>query len=60
MSDENKMKAASKNIQGKAQEAVGDLTGDPEQEAKGQGKQTEAKVRNASEDIKDKAKQIME
>lgn len=60
MSDENKMKAASKNIQGKAQEAMGDLTGDPEQEAKGKGKQTEAKVRNAGEDIKDKAKQMME
>ena len=56
MSLENKAKATAKNIEGKAQEAVGNLTGDPKTQAEGKEKQAEAKVRHAVEDIKDEAK----
>ncbi len=59
MSLEDKAKAAAKNIEGKVQEAVGDLTGDPKTQAEGQAKQVEAKARNVVEDAKDEAKKII-
>jgi hypothetical protein len=37
MSLENKAKATAKNIEGKVQEAVGNLTGDPKTQAEGKG-----------------------
>ncbi|MBD2103588.1 CsbD family protein [Leptolyngbya sp. FACHB-261] len=60
MSADEKAKAAGKNIEGKAQEAFGNLTGDPEHQAEGQAKQAEAKARNVKEDVKDKAKDIVD
>ncbi len=60
MSDKDRAKATSKNIEGKAQETYGKVTGDPEDQAKGKGKQAEAKVRHASEDVKDKVKDALE
>jgi uncharacterized protein YjbJ (UPF0337 family) len=59
MSLEDKAKAAAKNVEGKVQEAVGDLTGDPKTQAEGQAKQVEAKARNVVEDAKDEAKKII-
>ena len=56
MSLENRAKATAKNIEGKIQEAVGDLTGDPKTQAEGKGKQLEAKVRHTIEDVKDEIK----
>jgi uncharacterized protein YjbJ (UPF0337 family) len=56
----NRAKATAKNIEGKVQEAVGDLTGDPKTQAEGKDKQAEAKVRHAVEDVKDQAKEIIE
>lgn len=56
MSIEDKAKAAGKNIEGKAQEALGNLTGDPEDQAAGKAKQAEAEVRQGAEDVKDKVK----
>ena len=56
----NRAKATAKNIEGKVQEAVGDLTGDPKTQAEGKAKQAEAKVRHAVEDVKDQAKEIIE
>jgi uncharacterized protein YjbJ (UPF0337 family) len=56
----DKAKATAKNIEGKVQEAVGDLTGDPKTQAEGKAKQAEAKVRHAVEDVKDQAKEIVE
>jgi hypothetical protein len=56
----DKAKATAKNIEGKVQEAVGDLTGDPKTQAEGKAKQAEAKVRHAVEDVKDQAKEIIE
>jgi uncharacterized protein YjbJ (UPF0337 family) len=56
----DKAKATAKNIEGKVQEAVGDLTGDPKTQAEGKAKQAEAKVRHAVEDVKDQAREIVE
>jgi len=56
MSLEDRAKAAAKNIEGKIQEAVGELTGDPKTEAEGKAKQAEAKVRHLVEDVKDEVK----
>ncbi|MGB3207290.1 MAG: CsbD family protein [Crinalium sp.] len=60
MSLEDKAKAAAKNIEGKAQEAMGNVTGDPQDQAEGQAKQGEATVRNAGEDIKDNIKKAID
>ena len=60
MSTKNRAKATAKNIEGKVQEAVGDLTGDPKTQAEGKDKQAEAKIRHAVEDVKDQAKEIIE
>lgn len=59
MSLEDRIKATAKNIEGKAQEVVGDLTGDPEAKAEGQAKQVEAQGRHTVENLKDKAKKII-
>ncbi|MBW4650601.1 MAG: CsbD family protein [Kastovskya adunca ATA6-11-RM4] len=59
MSTEDKAKATAKNIEGKAQEAMGNVTGDPEDKAKGQAKQAEGEARHAAEDVKDKAKDAL-
>jgi uncharacterized protein YjbJ (UPF0337 family) len=53
MSTEEKAKANAKNLEGQAQEAVGDITGDRNAQAKGQAKQAEGKTRNAAENAKD-------
>lgn len=53
MSNEERMKATAKNVEGKAQEAVGKVTGDPEDKAKGKAKQAEASARHTKEDIKE-------
>ena len=52
MSLEDKAKAAAKNIEGKAQEALGNVTGDPEDKAEGNAKQAEGQVRQGVEDVK--------
>lgn len=56
MSLPDRVKATAKNIEGKIQEAVGDVTGDPQTQAEGQAKQAEAKVRHTVEDVKDATK----
>jgi len=58
MSLEDRAKAAAKNVEGKAQEALGNITGNHEQQAEGKAKQAEADVRNAAEDVKSKAKDV--
>ena len=45
--------ATAKNVEGKVQESYGDLTGDRETQLKGKGKQVEATVRHAVQDVKD-------
>ena len=56
MSLEDKAKAAAKNIEGKAQEALGNVTGDPKDKAEGNAKQAEGQVRQGVEDVKDEVK----
>ncbi|MEG4575870.1 CsbD family protein [Microcoleus sp. N3A4] len=56
MSIEDKAKAVGKNIEGAAQEALGNLTGDPKDKAEGKAKQAEAQARHAVEDVKDEIK----
>ncbi|HAA30110.1 MAG TPA: CsbD family protein [Cyanobacteria bacterium UBA8553] len=60
MSGEDRAKATAKNIEGKAQEALGNITGDPEDKAEGKVKQSEAQARHATEDLKDKAKKAID
>ena len=60
MSLENKVKATAKNIEGKVEEAVGDLTGDTKKQVEGKAKQAEAKVRHAAEDVKDEVKKVID
>jgi len=56
MSLQEKAKATAKNVEGKVQEAVGNVTGDPKNQAEGKAKQAEASVRHGVEDVKDEVK----
>jgi len=47
-------KAAAKDLKGKTQESIGNLTGNQGDRLAGKAKQAEAGVRNAVEDVKDK------
>lgn len=60
MSTEDKAKATAKNVAGKAQEAVGNVTGDQKDRAKGKEKQTEASAEHAVEDTKDAVKKAVD
>lgn len=60
MSIENRAEATSKNIEGKLQEAIGEVTGDPKMKAEGQAKQSEAKVRHSIENVKDEIKKAID
>lgn len=59
MSLEERAKAVGKNVEGKVQEAVGNVTGDPKDQAAGQAKQVEAQARHAKEDIKDNVRDAL-
>ena len=60
MSLEDRAKATSKNLEGKAQEAMGEFTGDPEDKAEGKAKQAEAELRQTVENIKDEIKKSID
>ncbi|NJL77705.1 MAG: CsbD family protein [Nostocaceae cyanobacterium CSU_2_110] len=60
MSTEDRAKATAKNIEGKAQEAMGNMTGDTEDQAEGKAKQTEAEARHTVENAKDKVKKAID
>ncbi len=60
MSIEDRVKATAKNIEGKVQEAVGEVTGDPKDKVEGRAKQAEAKARHNTEDIKDEVKKAID
>jgi uncharacterized protein YjbJ (UPF0337 family) len=60
MSFKEKAKATGKNVEGKVQEGMGNLTGDPKDQAEGKAKQSEAKVRHAVEDSKDAVKKAVD
>jgi uncharacterized protein YjbJ (UPF0337 family) len=60
MSTENRIKATAKNIEGKIQEVVGDVTGNPKDKVEGQDKQAESQVRHSVENVKDEIKKAID
>ncbi|WP_096595404.1 CsbD family protein [Calothrix sp. NIES-2098] len=60
MSLENRAKAVAKNIEGKVQEAIGEVTGNPNDKAEGQAKQAESQVRHTAENLKDEVKKALD
>lgn len=56
MSLDERAKATAKNLEGKAQEAVGKMTGDTSDQMEGKAKQVEGSARHAKEDLKDSVK----
>lgn len=59
MSIENRIEATAKNIEGKIQEMVGELTGNPEDKAEGQAKQLESEIIHSVENAKDKVRESL-
>jgi uncharacterized protein YjbJ (UPF0337 family) len=60
MSIEDRAKAFAKNIEGKVQEGVGEVTGNPNDQAEGKAKQAEAQVRHTAENLKDEVKKTLD
>ncbi len=60
MGIEDRVEAVAKNIDGKIQEAVGEVTGDPKDKIEGQAKQDQAAAIHVKEDIKDQAKDVID
>jgi uncharacterized protein YjbJ (UPF0337 family) len=60
MSLKDRAKATAKDIEGKIQEAVGNVTDNPKAVAEGKIKQGEAKVQNKIEDAKDEIKKAID
>jgi len=58
MSTEERGKATGENIMGKAKEALGNVTGDPQTKAEGQADQTQGEARHTKEDVKDSIKDV--
>ncbi|MGL4884215.1 MAG: CsbD family protein [Waterburya sp.] len=60
MSVEDRLKATAKNVEGKIQEVVGEVTGNPQDKVEGQNKQAEAQVRHSVENVKDELKKAID
>jgi uncharacterized protein YjbJ (UPF0337 family) len=60
MSIEDRVRATAKNIEGKVQETVGEVTGNPQDRAEGQEKQAEAEVQHSVENVKDDIKRAID
>jgi len=60
MSIENRAEAVAKNIEGKAQETLGEIMGDSKAKVEGRGKQDQAAAIHLKEDLKDKAKEVID
>ena len=58
MSTEDRAKAIGKNVEGKAQEIFGNITGNKKDQAEGQAKQAESAARHVAEDVKDAVKNL--
>jgi len=57
---EDRAKAAAKDVEGKMQEAAGEATDNTEAQAKGKAKQAQADATQKVEDVKDKAKDLID
>ncbi|MEL6468241.1 MAG: CsbD family protein [Cyanobacteria bacterium J06623_4] len=60
MSLEEKAKATAKDLEGKAQEAIGKATDNTEAQAKGEAKQAQASATKAKENLKDGIKDAID
>ena len=60
MSLKDRADATAKNVEGKAQAAMGELTGNKEEQAEGEAKQVQASVQHKVEDAKDKVKDVID
>ncbi|WP_373529341.1 CsbD family protein [Nostoc sp.] len=60
MTAEKRVEATAKNIEGKIQEVVGELTGNPQDKAEGQAKQAQAQATHTVENIKDELKKALD
>ncbi|AUB40269.1 CsbD family protein [Nostoc sp. FACHB-892] len=60
MSAEKRVEATAKNIEGKIQEVVGEITGNPQDKAEGQTKQAQAQATHTVENIKDELKKALD
>ncbi|HHP7232164.1 MAG TPA: CsbD family protein [Xenococcaceae cyanobacterium] len=60
MSTEDRVDATLKNIEGKAQEAIGEVTGNPEDKIEGKAKQKEAQAQHTVENAKERVKKAID
>lgn len=60
MGIQDRAEATGKNVEGKAQEAAGKVTGNTSDEMKGKAKQGEASAQHAKEDVKDQVKKAID
>ncbi len=60
MTAEKRVEATAKNIEGKIQEVVGEVTGNPQDKAEGQAKQAQAQATHTVENIKDELKKALD
>ena len=56
--NENQVKGGAKDIAGKVQEKVGEVTGNKTQEAKGDAKQVEGQVQRKTGDVQEAVKDV--
>jgi uncharacterized protein YjbJ (UPF0337 family) len=54
----NRVEAFTKNVEGKTQEAIGNITGNRNDQVAGKAKQVESQARNVLEDVKDNVRGI--
>ena len=60
MSIEDRINATAKNIEGKVQEAAGEITGNPKDKAEGKEKQADAQLQHSVENVKDDIKKAID
>ncbi|MEG4216758.1 MULTISPECIES: CsbD family protein [unclassified Microcoleus] len=58
MTTEDRAKAIGKNLEGKAQEIFGNITGNRKDQVEGKAKQAEAAARHAAEDAKNAVRNL--
>ncbi|MDJ0726207.1 MAG: CsbD family protein [Prochloraceae cyanobacterium] len=60
MGIKDKAETAAKNIEAKAQEMMGEVTGDSQDKIEGQAKQAQAEAEQAKENVKDSVKDAID
>lgn len=60
MGIQDRAEATAKNVEGKLQEASGEVTGSTSDQMEGKAKQGEAQAKHAKEDVKDQAKKVID